>query len=601
MDTSSTSTALAYSVLCFVSIVLLILFSITCHLIKFVCTERSRAREEHQQVISFAITTFLGLLAFEISLLFIITVTIELLCADSNHDSVVASSMHDVVYHIHSELEYLIPLFDALGHIFILIVLIKRFQISFTNTIFGDFSKIIRFMKLFVAFSTIMTITIVIAIIFVDNSPVIMSLEIIWEISIEIMCLWLLYLFVTKLFVLLSWSLKCVNPLMSDLSLFRDFQDSMGPKLEKRRSVRSVTKSGESPGISRRNSRSRTRSRSTHRMQHSQHSTATTATHSTNISITGMTPTVSNSGSTPSTHSSHSNHSNVAIKTLEPPPPPPVDAQTQQNMELLNVMIKLTVLIMVCVFTSVLSVFGNITLEMRWIDPEFNDLDGSTMDIRTVTLYLLPTVDILITSLMVYLQFNFAETVYLKMCGKMDLCCLRCGLWFVRKVVIPSSVENEFADNVENRDNATTINTIDLSRDLTITVNGHHVMESDTNSNTSHNGAIQRHTSQSTVGSSCSMADFEIVFQDNGSNQLSPPIARQSSVHGNGVGNNVQKLPQIKEAPSERSEPSVDWKRIDCGGLPGTESVNESIPSTNGVGTGVSTGVSASAAGDGDV
>ena len=475
-------TLFGYAILAFVSSVVLALFAITLHLIKFVWTERKRPADERQQVVCFAITTFLGLVAFEIALALMIAITVEFLYVQSNqHNAAI-----DFLSRTHLQLEYLIPLFDAIGHIFILIVLIRRFQISFTNTIFGDFSRIVRFMKLFVAFSTTMTIATVIFIIWTNNTALIMTTEIVWELTIEMMCLFLLYLFVTKLFVLLRWSLKCVNPLQSDLTLFREFKDSMGPKLERRRSAITASSVTNSPP-------------------------GTDSSHPSDASVTG--------GS--STRTQSAEH--------------PVDPQSHQNMELLNVMIKLTLLILICVLTSVLSVAGNIALKIRWMDRD----TATSMDIKMVSLYILPTIDVLTTSLMVYLQFNFAENIYLKICGKMDTVCLRCGLWFVRRVLIPSKPEDELAENTKSRENASTL---ELSTDPTA-MQRTSTLDSETTSKTPDHQSM---AGSSTSSMTKTITEIEIVFEES---VLSPA---RPSLRGNGQ----TKLPDITEAV----EPSVSME-----------------------------------------
>jgi len=205
-------------------------------------------------------------------------------------------------------------------------------------------------------------------------------------------------------------------------------------------------------------------------------------------------------------------------------------------------------------------------------------------DVRNINvmLYMLPTLDILITSLMVYLQFHFADTIYVTMCGKMDQWCLRCGLWFVRRVIIPNNAEDQLADHHSNTNhhhhnpNGNGDGIVDggkkkkssswmESADFTITVHGHHMMESDTaTTSTSHSKTIERQSSQSVRsnndgGSSCSqtsMAEIEIVFDEINSSIPS----RQSSLHGNGT----PKLPQIAESKEfDGPHSSIDRNGID--------------------------------------
>ena len=90
-----------------------------------------------------------------------------------------------------------------------LTVFIKRFEICFENSVFGYSKKFIRIVYGCLIFLTLFSLVIIFEIIRDDHDvyTIIIS-EIIWELMIEFMCLWLLYLFVSKLYSLLQITLN---------------------------------------------------------------------------------------------------------------------------------------------------------------------------------------------------------------------------------------------------------------------------------------------------------------------------------------------------------------------------------------------------------
>jgi len=81
----------------------------------------------------------------------------------------------------------------------------------------------------------VLSITTIFFMIFMQETYLMISAFIFTEVSMQCMLLWLLKLFISKLFIMLNFSLKTVNPLKNDLSLYRNFRKMLGDNLSKRR------------------------------------------------------------------------------------------------------------------------------------------------------------------------------------------------------------------------------------------------------------------------------------------------------------------------------------------------------------------------------
>eukprot|EP01084_Bolivina_argentea_P047166 86903_1 len=173
----------------------------------------------HNMLFFFLLISIIAVICFELTLLLVISVVVQIILID-------AHALHEDanwIDHVYSEsfeyTEYLIAIFDTLGHLCVILVFITRFQVVFSqNTLFQSQSKVITMLYtcLFVLFSVAVIIVILIAL----NHTVteIIIIEVIWEVAVDFMCLWLLYLFISKLYQLLKLSLKAhikdaiVNP-----------------------------------------------------------------------------------------------------------------------------------------------------------------------------------------------------------------------------------------------------------------------------------------------------------------------------------------------------------------------------------------------------
>eukprot|EP00485_Elphidium_margaritaceum_P002860 CAMPEP_0202698620 /NCGR_PEP_ID=MMETSP1385-20130828/11884_1 /ASSEMBLY_ACC=CAM_ASM_000861 /TAXON_ID=933848 /ORGANISM="Elphidium margaritaceum" /LENGTH=263 /DNA_ID=CAMNT_0049355377 /DNA_START=450 /DNA_END=1241 /DNA_ORIENTATION=- len=192
------------------------------------------------------------------------------------------------------------------------------------------------------------------------NVLLIVICEIAWEVCIEFTSLWMLYLFIHKLYVLLKLTLmqqSIDSTPQSDIDLFADLKHSMAPKLELKNSM-TVS------------SRSNSRSRS----------------------------------------------ATVPVNTSQ-------NSLTQEVIQLTNLMNKLSLLMVLTVFVSLFSIVGHLIVELPYLQTNENQTDD--IHVQQMWAFLLPVVDMVSTSLLLYFQFGFTSKVYNKMCGCLDILFLK--------------------------------------------------------------------------------------------------------------------------------------------------------------------------------
>eukprot|EP01083_Nonionella_stella_P281868 959312_1 len=111
----------------------------------------------------------------------------------------------------------------------------------------------------------------------------------------------------------------------------------------------------------------------------------------------------------------------------------PTPANSKQIVDFVNVMNKLALLVVVAVCSSFLSLIGNVFIEIH----ELQTIEQHTVDIQSIWAFLLPGMDMVITSFMLFLQFPSAEGTYKTMCFKADAMfltwCLKAHAYAVSK------------------------------------------------------------------------------------------------------------------------------------------------------------------------
>merc|ERR1719411_199653 len=108
----------------------------------------------------------------------------------------------------------------------------------------------------------------------------------------------------------------------------------------------------------------------------------------------------------------------VSVSVNSVPNPPVKPNQTVlNNQNLVNVMTKMTLLVLIAVIGSTISVIGNIYIEIY----QLKTIKGQQANIHSMWAFLLPTIDMVLASLMLYLQFDFTKDTYSVLCTKIDI------------------------------------------------------------------------------------------------------------------------------------------------------------------------------------
>ena len=467
----------AYVTLGIFIVAAIILSCIIAHLV-YVANRKCKKKSNLKSVMWFLIVTLIGIISFLLSLLCIIAVIIQLILIDAHKLHPESNEYHAVYYSMFEELEYMIAIFDCFGHLCMIAVFIARFKICFENSIFGYSKILIRSLYVILTILILFSLVIIGEIIRNDQDTfTIIISEIIWEILIEFLCLWLLYLFITKLYKLLKMTLSSSGNEMqhrhkSELSLFNDLMDSMTPRLESNRSrsqsasskkkSKSKSKSGNTKNDNKKSPEIRgieyekddipamtidnrpyepasiansaynmDNIHSTERNKKQQtHSRVTIDDdHGEPMSFTINPSTIYHGGSIANNHLTEPDQlpKSTSLRSAHS------SSYDPQITELVNVMNKMTLLVLIAVLSSILSVIGNIFIEIH----ELTTIAQHTVDVESMYAFLLPVTDMIITSFMLYLQFNFTQNVYATMCYEADKwflkICLKLHLWILQK------------------------------------------------------------------------------------------------------------------------------------------------------------------------
>ena len=296
------------------------------------------------------------------------------------------------------EIQFLITIFDQFGHLSMITVFIIRLKMCFENSMFGYSKSLLRIIYCCLIILTAFSLGIIIQI--ANNADcnrdiyAIIITEVIWEIVIEVMCLWLLYLFISKLSELIIMSLN-----EDELNIIITYLVS-----NKTENVR--------------NNKQQIHNKS-----------------SNNISIE---------------EEVEANRLQVAVHQKLSTPNLPKQQKSSdstydaQIIYLVNIMTKMTVLVIVAVIASILSLIGNILIEMN----ELETMKEHTPNMQQIWLFILPVIDMVITSIcLLYLQFNFTKTFYSKFCTKIDIMFLKLIgslLKYQMKISMPNDDDDDY-------------------------------------------------------------------------------------------------------------------------------------------------------------
>ena len=384
--------------------------------------------------------TIIGIISFLAAVLLMIFVILQIVLIDGHALHPDTNPLHDFYYQSFEEMEYFIAIFDAFGHLAVLSIFVIRLQICFENSVFGYSKRLIKAINICLISLTLLSIVIIFEIIRDDQDVyVIIISEIIWELLIEAMMIYLLYLFIAKLYTILKMSLQSCNTNQikpkSDLDLFKDLkrnikesQSSKSDERKKRKQKLDDTnknKQGKKT-INKLHIHPTPNAmpKPQHQVTSSYNMEVITPTDQMTIgekddplsftmSATHIPPSMATKQSSAQLNTKSSTSNNV----LSIPPNNNNNNVANYDVDLVNVMNKMTLLVVITVIGSILSVIGNIFVEIH----ELETIAKHTVDVQSMWAFLLPVIDMVVTSFALYLQFNFTEKTYSSICTKLDI------------------------------------------------------------------------------------------------------------------------------------------------------------------------------------
>ena len=197
----------AYTIFALHIVGCVVLLSMVIHLI-YVYRQKKHNKSAGNGLKAFLITTIVGIFAFKIAIILEILVILQVILLDAHALHEDHSWIEHIYYEMFDEMEYFIAIFDTLGHLCVILVFIGRYQYTFRKGMVLKYNKVLvstLYSILLVLFMC--SLVIIILIIVHHKSHTIIISEIIWELAVEFMCLWILYLFTSKLYLLLKLSL----------------------------------------------------------------------------------------------------------------------------------------------------------------------------------------------------------------------------------------------------------------------------------------------------------------------------------------------------------------------------------------------------------
>eukprot|EP01084_Bolivina_argentea_P104852 187730_1 len=386
----------AYTILFLFFIATFVLLSTILHLV-YVAHQKNKNKSRsnrcnNKQILFIIIITLFGIISFFISVVLMIVLIIQILLIDGHEldKDRRTSFIGKFYYESFDETETLIVIFDELGHLAMLTVFIIRLKVCFANSVYGFSNSFMRFMYCCLILLIIASFIIIMQIVNNSNIEIVIISQIIWEILIECMCLWILYLFVSKLQALVKMGLNSRKNLRLTISYNISQKSRSKEENSKRNSLRI------------------------------------------NSSIRSPSPSPSIRSPSPSP------------KPLQKQLPKP-NQTVLNNQGLVNVMTKMTLLVLLSVVGSFISLIGNIYIEIYELQEtkKINiKQETNVANIQHMWIWLLPVCDMILTSFMLYLQFDFTKEIYAKLCTKCDIMFIQfCG------DLLSKNVSNNISNN----------------------------------------------------------------------------------------------------------------------------------------------------------
>eukprot|EP01083_Nonionella_stella_P039798 108258_1 len=429
-----------YFVLSIHAISAVILVCLIAHLL-YIANQKQRDTNS-TALTTFVILTIMGIVSFALSCLLVIHFITQLIIHVEVDDG--------QRFHFDMHWQYLIAIFDAIGHLCVVFVFVGKFQFTFKNGIFLTYSStLIRclYCILFLLFTT--AFVIIALVVTYQKNAYIIGLEIVWQMLVEAMCLWMLYLFTSRFYLLLQLSLTDHIKSGKATDFFKELAQAVthnNISKPTNEPVRTCTKGSQKHVL--------TVTKSSDVQLSIDGFLVQPVRASRSLDVRGIpTPKSVDDSLSPLPHvslnaltvHSLSASSNVSIENELMHATTPkkqrkgksvgkeeakdvkirkIEAQSHEAFYFIKTMNKLSVLVLLMVFVSIIGLVGTVFVEIR----ELERIEGQAIAVQSVWAEILPLMDIVITSFMLYLQFNFTDNVYRFILGKVDVLFLKCWL-----------------------------------------------------------------------------------------------------------------------------------------------------------------------------
>jgi len=358
------ATVSAYTVLILISLTAILLFFIITHLISIAKLHQNDPmippKMKRKKVFLLSLT-IIGVICFECSIILMAVLLLQLILIDSR-------ALHLSKY---QQLDYLIFIFDAMGHIVILYAFSTRFEYCFQGTLSNYNRRFILILRCLLLIMVFFSFGVVALMLLKSASTVfIFALDMTAEIALQIVALSLFYLFIIHSYHLITMSFP-------KSTQFRDFVRHLHEKYELRE-IESLP-APNMPSLA--------------------------------ITIDGMPATAVKAVRKAQT--SHEDELKVPIARWSAPGhSDPVDLVHVMNRKML-----LAAMVIVCI---IFNVFVITFLQLQRYD--------KLRDAQAIWVFMLIVFDMLVTALSMYLQFTFNHRVYWKLCSKVDLVLVKFAL-----------------------------------------------------------------------------------------------------------------------------------------------------------------------------
>eukprot|EP01084_Bolivina_argentea_P129313 228385_1 len=411
-----------YTIAAVIAVSSIIVLAVIIHLSCVYVQKRKEQKSKRNKIQFFLLLTIITLIFYELSLILLIVVFVQIILIDDHvmdqyHGQHVAVT-HHVYYSSFESLEYLNAIFNETGHLGVMLVFVVRFHGTFYNSLLSNNKRMITALYLSIFILFLAAILVLVMMLTKQSIEQILIVEFVWDIVVHTMWLWVLYLFISKLYSLLNMSLqshttdgKIHSSLIKSLIEATKISDNRHPNVASKnksndpKSMYTHTMIIDGIKVELNSTRNRCTTPCTSRNA----SRETSPEASPDPSVQSATVKTNATECQPSGCGSNTEHGGIEGQSAA--------------MDLIGVMTKMTILVVFTVLISILCGIGCGVMEMKEMEQDHSGQDH----VDTIALWseIFPVIDSVFSCLMLYLQFNFTHKIYRFVFRRFDA-------WFLR-------------------------------------------------------------------------------------------------------------------------------------------------------------------------